>query len=235
MLGAGATDNLTGSSQNDLLVGLGGDDILAGGGGDDVLAGGAGFDTYYYRIGDGDDKIVDSDKRGRMVVAAAAGDRFYNATHLIRDQDNPDLWINADGQVRLTHGGTWQLQIGGGSIDLGADFTDGDYGIRLKNALPQVAPSNIFLGDQNADKNDSLFGSAGRDRIEGLSGDDRLDGQGGDDLLLGGAGDLLVGDGMTSAVHAFRCIDLSSCRRYAAGMPIQTRRQADNDRGRRAA
>ncbi|MHB1358327.1 MAG: lipase family protein, partial [Rhodocyclaceae bacterium] len=141
MLGAGNTDSLTGGAQADLLVGLGGIDILMGGLGKDVLMGGAGLDTYLYKIGDGADRIIDADKQGRILVAAADGNRFYDTTHLIQDKDNSNLWSNADGQVRLTGGSTWQLQIGGGSIDLGDSFSAGDYGIRLKNAPTQITPT----------------------------------------------------------------------------------------------
>jgi len=46
-----------------------GDDILIGGKGNDILDGGDGYDTYRYGKGDGNDRIIDSDNRGRIVVS----------------------------------------------------------------------------------------------------------------------------------------------------------------------
>lgn len=42
---------------------------------------------------------------GRHPGLAAAGNAFYDTTALIQDRDNPNLYTNADGQVRMTRGG----------------------------------------------------------------------------------------------------------------------------------
>lgn len=230
MLGAGNADNLTGGSQSDLLVGLGGNDVLDGRGGDDVLVGGDGDDTYVYRIGDGNDKIIDSDRKGRIIVTSADGKTFYDTTTLIKDKDNPNQYLSPDGQVKLVSGNGWQLQIGGGSIDLGQSFTEGDYGIRFQDAPGKITPIAITLGDQKDDKNDLLYGSVDTsDQIEGLTGNDTIDGRSGDDKLLGGTGRdaLLGGDGNdivvagtgASSVYAVRHIYAAYRLGYSARTP----------------
>jgi Ca2+-binding RTX toxin-like protein len=44
----------------------GGHDWLDGGLGDDRLDGGSGLDTYFYRTGQGQDRIIDADKIGTI-------------------------------------------------------------------------------------------------------------------------------------------------------------------------
>ncbi|MEM9147239.1 MAG: calcium-binding protein [Pseudomonadota bacterium] len=54
--GAGA-DDLSGGAGADTLRGGLDDDYLDGGQGDDLLIGGAGLDTFFFEVGDGDDRI----------------------------------------------------------------------------------------------------------------------------------------------------------------------------------
>jgi Ca2+-binding RTX toxin-like protein len=185
------TDPVTGNERtdNDVLIGEGGADILFGGKGDDLLIGGAGEDTYIYRIGDGNDKIVDSDKKGRIVVESADGNTAYDTTHFIQDKTNPSLYKSVDGKVTLNTDGGWKLNIdGGGSIDLGSGCKEGDFGIHLDNA-PQapaeIKTANSIVGDGD---DNTLSGTAAADLMDGLGGADTLTGGAGNDYLLGGAG-----------------------------------------------
>ncbi|MBK9956585.1 MAG: hypothetical protein IPP18_16240 [Rhodocyclaceae bacterium] len=219
MLGAGQTDNLTGGSQADVLVGMGGNDRLAGNGGDDLLLGGMGADLYRHKVGDGHDRIIDPDAASARILATSAdGNTAYNVTTFIRDKDNPNLWKNPDGQVTLAHGDTWQLQTGGGGIDLGQTFADGDYGIHLKGPDTVITPTNTVMGTCDGDNlsgtgasdlidgqggNDILGGADGNDKLLGGDGDDDIVGQLGDDLVVGGAGhDRLGGNNGDDRLYA---------------------------------
>ena len=71
---AGAT--LNGNGGNDIVLGGAGDDTLNGGSGSDVLHGGAGNDTYVFKLGDGQDTIVESSgDTGQDVIVFGAGIR----------------------------------------------------------------------------------------------------------------------------------------------------------------
>ena len=59
IIGDSEANWLVGNGGNDRLEGGGGSDTLYGLDGDDTLVGGEGRDTYYFRIGDGSDTIVD--------------------------------------------------------------------------------------------------------------------------------------------------------------------------------
>lgn len=59
-------DILKGEAGDDVLLGGDGTDQLTGGTGNDYLDGGAGYDTYIYRINDGQDTIRDADGKGSI-------------------------------------------------------------------------------------------------------------------------------------------------------------------------
>jgi Ca2+-binding RTX toxin-like protein len=92
------------------------------------------------------------------------------------------------------------------------DSGDAMLGVRLSPGLTDQSTTNTILGDRNADKRDSLTGTAvndridagadidvvlgglGADRINGGAGRDRLDGEVGDDIVEGGSeADILEG------------------------------------------
>ncbi|MFA7062483.1 MAG: hypothetical protein WC156_16885, partial [Pedobacter sp.] len=74
MLGGDKGDNLFGGTVNDVLVGGKGIDLLLGGKGDDLLIGGEGNDNYYYRIGDGNDRIIDNLGNNKIIIKNENGD-----------------------------------------------------------------------------------------------------------------------------------------------------------------
>jgi Ca2+-binding RTX toxin-like protein len=191
---------------NNLLIGLGGDDILIGGKGNDILNGGQGYDTYAWTTGDGDDTLIDSDKKGRILI---------NGSGLgILIKQSATIWTTADNKVTLTQGDTWKLTMDGGSIDLGTSFNDGDYGITrselatggtlLKGDLDPILDGNGDL-QYDADGNvvvdpaveapgriDTLHGSTSADSIRALAGNDVIEAAGGNDLVEGGSGNDIV-------------------------------------------
>ncbi|WP_286831640.1 MULTISPECIES: endonuclease/exonuclease/phosphatase family protein [Kordiimonas] len=103
--GTNGSDLLFGTNNRDsyteVLKGANGSDFLFGGRGEDELMGGHGGDTYYYRLGDGDDLITDKGKEGDGTDTLMFGDGITAA----------DLTLVADGS------GGWLLTIDDGSSD----------------------------------------------------------------------------------------------------------------------
>ncbi|MDP1634216.1 MAG: hypothetical protein Q8L69_05995, partial [Gallionellaceae bacterium] len=119
-------DMLQGKGGNDFIEGGRDNDILIGGTGNDIVNGGQGLDSYVWNTGDGNDTLIDSDRRGRILINGSGIGILLKQT--------ATTWRTADNKVTLTQGQdttmSWKLTMeGGGSIDLGASFTDGDYGI----------------------------------------------------------------------------------------------------------
>lgn len=236
MLGAAETDLITGGTQNDLLVGLGGTDLLEGGQGDDILVGGEGGDIYRYTTGDGNDRIVDSDSQGAILVDG------HDAGGVYLQQGQTETWTNPDSALTLTHGTTWKLTLaGGGEIDLGATLADGDYGLRRLTLPTPPATATTLVGDLAAEKKDDgitdktddwgniiptgaeanrrdrIYDTYAGDRLQGLGGWDFLNAvRGGNDLLEGGAdGDILYAGAGNDWLYGGNAIALSDA--IAAG------------------
>jgi len=155
--GDGQTNALDGRAGNgnsvaDHLYGMAGNDVLIGGQGDDLLDGGTGFDSYvwtstsgFFGSNDGDDRIVDADKKGRLLINGSA------AKLLIQKTDT--TWVSADEKLTLTQpadsSSGWVLSIAdGGSLDLGSSFTDGDYGVYRLDGPATYSETPTLLGDK---------------------------------------------------------------------------------------
>lgn len=214
--GDATANKLVGGNQADYLYGMDGDDKLNGGKGNDTLYGGEGIDTYVYNIGDGNDIIIDSDKKGRIIIHRDAD--FISTNKLYRDGDN-EIWTDATGKVRMIHDTTWKILLeDGGTIQLGEVFTNGDFGIHL-TGLPEAPANNNgiisgdlapidfdptqdgvqmekdALGNIKCDpdepmpgRSDYLHDDSGNERIEGKDGNDFIYQGLGDDRVLGGNG-----------------------------------------------
>ncbi|MDZ7656240.1 MAG: hypothetical protein U0997_09870 [Sulfurimicrobium sp.] len=209
-----AIDPVTGQevSTRDILIGEGGNDYLMGGKGDDVLIGGKGMDTYYWRTGDGNDRIIDEDKQGVIVINDGVQD-LYAAGAFTETAPGSKVWKSLDGKITLTHNSPWKLVTGDGSeILLGDDWQDGDFGIHLLEETTPVTPltltGDILPTDTNPGTDgiqaagdaqgnplgtaqpyeDILVGSEGNDRIQSGELDDNIGGRGGDDWIEGGNG-----------------------------------------------
>ncbi|MCL2831455.1 MAG: hypothetical protein FWD77_12090, partial [Betaproteobacteria bacterium] len=203
---------LYGNTGNDAVIGGSGNDRLEGGRGNDVLVGGEGYDTYIYRTGDGHDTIIDSDRKGRIVIEDSQG--LFTVGPMF--SDGQGRWKDPQGRVTLMQGpNSWVLLMSdGGSIDLGKNFNDGYLGItrREQQQLPQT--TNEIVGDKkpvdpleydrsgnlvtngpDPDRADTLFdtrdenGNIVNDHIIGGGGNDRIEARnGGDNILEGDAG-----------------------------------------------
>ncbi|GAW37114.1 hemolysin, chromosomal [Roseovarius sp. A-2] len=71
LLGASGADLLNGGEGDDRLEGNAGNDTLDGGAGNDVLRGGQGADTFVFRLGSGNDRVVDFGTVDAVEIEAA--------------------------------------------------------------------------------------------------------------------------------------------------------------------
>ena len=166
-------------SAKNVLIGEGGDDFLTGGKGDDILIGGTGYDFYFWSDGDGNDRIIDDDRRGRIIINGQDQGNLLSGGHFTQVQGQ-NVWKSADGQLTLTHESPWKLLLpGGAEIDLGDTLNDGDFGIHLfaGPSVPQN-PLRTFFGDkQDFDSDPSEGGIQTVD--DGFGNAVRADGQNG--------------------------------------------------------
>jgi Ca2+-binding RTX toxin-like protein len=220
--GGPGNDIILGQQDNDNLDGGADNDRLNGGLGDDRLDGGTGLDTYVYRTGQGNDRIVDADKIGTII--------FDNQTLVggVRRQGAPvNTYTSPDVQFIYVKSGT-SLIINNTLTIENFDFINGALGIKLADTgdlaspdLPVQGPvTRIWTGTAGGDDlgavpfqdNHFITGGFGNDYIDGWTGDDQLYGEGDNDFILGGQGrdalyggdglDRLEGDGTTNALPA---------------------------------
>src|SRR5215471_2478114 len=176
-------------SANNILIGTAHNDVLTGGKGDDKLMGGDGMDRYIWEEGDGRDTIIDSDRQGWIVIKGVS--ETIVPSSFRPDPSRPNTWVSRDGNITLTHNSPWRLVLSDGSeIGLG-NFTDGDFGIRLRD-LPATPERTLFLGTEETDVYTSMGSpispTSNADEIDALGGNDEVAGRGGSDKLLGGDG-----------------------------------------------
>jgi len=205
-------DIILGQQGNDQLYGEADNDQLNGGLGDDLLDGGKGLDTYFYRTGQGLDRIADADKVGAII--------FDNQTLVggIRRQGAPaDTYLSRDGQFTFVKSGA-NLVINTTLTIENFDFQTGALGINLTDAGnladsagPEIDYNNgqrTLRYDGDATANHPTFTAAANHDVYGYGGNDVLNlstssalfnhqlfGGDDDDELSGGAGqDRLFGD-----------------------------------------
>lgn len=226
-----AQDILVGSSQTattldgsfgddrnarNVLVGGDGADRLTGGTGDDVLYGGNGRDTYIYRTGDGNDRIVDPD--GGVLRIDGQDYELYAAGAFIQTPGQ-NLWTRQVGEhsITLSHNSPWKLTLEDGStIDLGENFNPSAFNMRLvDDQQAEFSADRTILGDltpidfdsstdgiqtrgddlgniivdpdqPSPDRDDHLFDSSGNDLILAGGGDDTINADRGGDDRLDG-------------------------------------------------
>jgi len=201
MVGSTSADRLIGNAGSDLLLAGNGSDVLEGGEGADTLVGGAGVDTYLYRFGDGRDLMVDRDGRGRLVIVSGQG--VVQSTAFFRDPTTPNQWVNAEGTLVLSGGARWKIIAPrDGEIDLGADFTSGQFGVTFSGERLGSNPARTIQGDR-APKDHDLDTPGIQARYDDLgnvivttrvqaSREDVLNDSAGDDLIRAGGGDDIV-------------------------------------------
>lgn len=163
-----------------------GDDI-AGGRGDDLLEGQGGRDLYRYRLGDGDDTIVDFENG-------------WGANQLnFEDLNLVDLSFERGG-VELADLVIHVERPEGGSITIANAFL-GDFFNAVEtiffadgSSLTTMDLAAMLLAELSTEGDDLLIGLNRDDVIYGLGGNDRIDDRGGQNLIDGGAGDDVITD-----------------------------------------
>ncbi|MCZ4321521.1 calcium-binding protein [Pseudomonas anguilliseptica] len=160
---------LLGTDADEQLTGYGSDDVLVGGKGNDTLNGAAGSDIYVFKVGDGQDVILNDDS------ATASVDVIRFAADISPEQ----VSVRRVGQdLLLSYGGSDQITVRG--------FFDND-GLSGK-AIDRVDFASAPSWSRDDLLAAVLVGGATDDRIEAYDSDDKLVGRMGNDTLLGGAG-----------------------------------------------
>lgn len=197
LIGTIGNDNLFGGSEGEVIVADKGDDTLYGGGGND---------NYYYRVGDGKDRIYDSSGVDQLVfmsgIVASDVTVGRDLTSILISvtvgsilgeiridnvfDENGHLREGVIESIKFQDGTIWTLQDMLSRIVL--PITQGDdvlYGSIVADTISAQGGNDRLLG---LDGNDQLNGEAGNDIMVGGNGNDVLDGGSGNDQLNGGAG-----------------------------------------------
>uniref|UniRef100_UPI000A848756 calcium-binding protein n=1 Tax=Rappaport israeli TaxID=1839807 RepID=UPI000A848756 len=182
LYGGEGDDVLRGEAGADYLEGGAGDDWLEGGQGADSLIGGVGNDRYVYRLGDGNDRIVNADGMGegqdvlQLLDIAQQEVRAYRENHAL-------FLMLADGAQIQIEDYFAESDVSHNAIEK-IEFSDGTWSIEQVKALVQQA----------TEQDDNLYGYDQGEYLQGLGGNDKIVAYGGDDVLEGGAGaDFLSG------------------------------------------
>ncbi len=165
----GANLVIDGASGNDTLTGSAGADVFVGASGDDLLDGADGGDTYRVTGSEAGgwtsfqdfDTLRDSGSTGtdRLVAVGAVVDIGLND------------WVDTGVETIDATGATGTVRLLGGDGATLFDFR-----------ATTLIGSNLLI--DSAWSNDTVYGSAGADRIVAGGGDDVLDGFEGDDTYL---------------------------------------------------
>lgn len=210
-------DHLYGGGGDDTLKGREGNDYLEGGAGSDtyIVNPGDGMDTVLDIDGIGAIQFGAVIAQGRSGVTDGKDwikigdtwmDQRNDLVYLLAAQDNGsnDLFVSYTGAA-----GSARVRI--------KNWSDGKLGITLGDNAPTDAPvldriivgdlkpekpidydelGNIVVGaEQEADREDFLYGSDENDHIRSLGGNDEVDGKDGRDRIEGGAGEDILSGG----------------------------------------
>lgn len=184
-------DYLDGGAGSDRLSGQGGNDILFGGRGDDVLDGGEGDDIYIINVGDGNDRIVDTSGKNKIIFASGV-------THDSIKLGLGSLLLNYGASGDMLHLEDFDPDNALSSSGIESfEFADGStltYAKLLERGFDLSGSGDIF-GTSVTDRidgsaiDDYIYAGAGDDVVSAGGGADYLNGMGGDDILKGGSGD----------------------------------------------
>ena len=218
---SGSTIN--GTFRDEILIGGNSGDTLDGRAGNDILMGGAGNDTYIYRLGEGNDTIVEGSGQGSSdSLSIQAGGAALTALYAYDSDAGTDtghLVIELNGQT-ITINNHYTAGTSGSSAQIGVElinfnglsfagysFGSGDYtlskldpantgsGASATRTVSGTSGNDFIAGESGI--NNVISGGNGNDLIFGNNGNDTLNGGAGNDLLVGGAGNdtLNGGDG----------------------------------------
>lgn len=193
--GGEGMDRLDGGGGTAYLSGGVGDDMLIAGIGETTMYGGDGADTYFWRPGDGADRIsAGSDPEGTHwtdVLRLGAGIE-PGMIDLARPVDSDDLELRVRGTSDVITLGGFFSDYGPGTYEIDeVRFEDGtvwtfDALMALARDKYGTEAADTLSGDGGDNR---LFGLGGNDTLNGLGGNDWLDGGAGNDTLRGGTGD----------------------------------------------
>jgi len=206
---------LVAGAGNDRIWAGTGNDILDGGAGNDVLEGESGNDTYIFRLGSGQDKIIDTDPtEGNTdtiwigsnltpddIALRRSGNnlivKINNTTDTLTVQDffKNESPLNRIEQIQFMDGTVWNmdemyyrvlpLPTETDDIIYGSSGDDILHGLGGNDAIYGLAGNDTLFGDADGD---ILYGGTGEDTIDSGEGADVLDGGTGNDALFGDAG-----------------------------------------------
>ncbi len=188
------TPSVIGTIGNDSLFGGYQGEVIVGDKGDDSIFGGGGNDSYYYRAGDGKDRIYDSSGTDQLVFMEGIA---VSNVAVKRDLTSITLTVTIGieiGEVRIDNVFDENGHVREGVIET-IKFHDGTFWLLedtlSRIVLPVTPGDDVLYGSIIAD---TIFAQGGNDQLFGLDGDDHLDGEGGNDILVGGNGnDTLIG------------------------------------------
>lgn len=203
LFGETGNDLISGGSGDDYINGGDGNDIIDGGTGNDFIDGGNGNDTYIFKVGYGDDSIMDSEGLNTIMFGdgfTASGIKAYrsNWNDLLITFDGFDDTLTIKNYCISKDARNFNLIFADGTVVDAADQSsplrtiygtdDSEYmdSIYDDGIIDQAQGSDDQLVGSNGD--DMLYGQGGNERISGNAGNDVLDGGEGNDYLYGGAG-----------------------------------------------
>ncbi len=187
----------TGSDAGEVIAGSGREDLIEGGRGDDTLRGGDSGDVYFYRLGDGDDRIEDV----RTNALLRSGDMLAldqllpSDVTVSRDGDSDDIVLTLSDGARITLVG----QADYGPISYGDFDLDRRIEAIVFNGLSWgwTDLQQAAIAAAASDGAEMVYGYGTPDRFDASAGDDTLRGlDGGDAYHFGiGSGRDVIDDG----------------------------------------
>lgn len=194
--GGNGNDLLEGGSGADSLFGHAGLDSLEGGGGNDNLQGGPGADSYVYRVGDGDDYLLDYQSNEGATTDTLVFGEGIAPEDLIFSRVASD-WND----IRIGFaGGTGSILIDNQNWgDAGIEAVVFDGGATWNHAQLMAR----YVDDQQTPGDDVIHGSSLDDVVEAAAGNDVVTTGAGADTLIGGPGsdNLQGGSGSDTYVY----------------------------------
>ncbi|WP_271271490.1 calcium-binding protein [Aliamphritea hakodatensis] len=223
-------DYTNGNNINSLFGGDGDDTLIAseqtwgnvsveltGGKGNDLLFGSYADDTYYFNLGDGSDRIIETRNGGSYSNITPSNDRLIfgagiTSTMLSAERQSNDLLLkvgDSDDSIlieRWFQESTDHFKLNQFVFDDGTVLTDAD----IENIAVTIgtAMGDSLLGYRQLDEviqagegDDQVWGRAGNDQLYGDDGNDILDGGDGNDSLDGGAGNDQLKGGLGDDVY----------------------------------
>jgi Ca2+-binding RTX toxin-like protein len=168
----------TKTAGNDTIFGFNGRDVLEGGKGNDRLIGAGGYDEYVYRLGDGNDVIIDDSGSNKLRLEGVAfADVRFERTGAGENDLRIRILSPVGGSILLES----MLEARNRSGVEVIEFDDGRlvYWDELASLLQN------FKATEGAD---TIIGYGGDDIIDGKGGNDTINGKQGRNILIGGAG-----------------------------------------------